>query len=672
MCGICGIVGDHSPENIESMVAAMRHRGPDDAGLFRDDGIALGMTRLAVIDLSPRGRQPMANGDGSVRIVYNGEAYNFREERALLERKGHSFRSASDTEVVLRMYEEYGDDFLRRLRGMFALAIHDRRGGPGKERLLLARDHLGIKPLLYARRGPRFLFASEMKALLASGLVERAVDPDALRVLLTFGAIVQPATAVAGVRMLPPGHRLVLESGRERLERFWRLEEGRRAELRGLPYEELVAAARAALEESVRLQMVGDVPVGAFLSGGVDSALLVALMAKASPGKVRTFSVGFEAEGAHIDETDDAERAAAFLGTDHERVVVRGRDVRDRVERIAAALDQPSVDGVNSYFVSRAASGHVKVAISGTGGDELFAGYPWFIYMEMARLRAEGHPVRAAARKALGGILRLPVFDPLAVGRFAGFVDAAREEFDFFSRYARITRIFGVEGTARILAPDVRRSVRAGREPAYDLAKADALPGAGPVERMSAICLRGYALNQLLRDIDAVSMAHSLEVRVPYLDPVVTDLALSLPSSGKLGDISGLADPLYRPYGETGAKRILIDAGRGLLPAGMERRRKRGFGMPFESWLKGPLRDVLEDTLSADAVRRRGLFDAGAVRGLAGDFLGGRVPWTRPWLLMITELWCREVLSPRRPAGEAPAGAAAPPGGARRTGRGDG
>ncbi len=660
MCGICGIAGDSSRANIESMVAAMRHRGPDDAAVFVGDGIALGMTRLAVIDLSPRARQPMANGDGTVRIVYNGETYNFGEERALLERKGHAFRSASDTEVVLHMYEEYGDDFLRRLRGMFALAIHDRRGGAGRERLLLARDHLGIKPLLYARRGRRFLFASEMKALLASGLVERTVDPDALRVLLTFGAIVQPATAIAGVRMLPPGHRLVLEAGRERLDRYWRLEEGRRADLRGLPYGDLVAATRAALAESVRLQMVGDVPVGAFLSGGVDSALLVALMAQASPGKVRTFSVGFEAEGAAIDETDDAAQAAAFLGTDHRRVVVRGRDVRDRVEDIAAALDQPSVDGVNSYFVSRAAGGAVKVAVSGTGGDELFAGYPWFIYMEMARLRSQGRPVRSAARKALGGILRLPVFDRLAVGRYSGFVDAARGEFDFFSCYARITRIFGVEGAARILAPDLRRAARIGREPAYDLAHVDALPEAGPVERMSAICLRGYALNQLLRDIDAVSMARSLEVRVPYLDPVVTDVALSLPSAGKLGDVARLADPLYRPYGETGAKRILIDAGRGLLPGGMEKRRKRGFGMPFDAWLKGPLRDVLDDTLSEDAVRRRGLFDARAVSGVAADFFAGRAPWTRPWLLAITELWCREVLSPRRTSGEAPAAAARP------------
>lgn len=660
MCGICGIAGDAPPGALEAMVRAMRHRGPDDSDIFREDGIALGMSRLAIIDLSPRARQPMANGDGSVRIVYNGEAYNFREERAILEGKGHSFRSASDTEVVLHMYEEYGDDFLHRLRGMFALAIYDKRNGPGRERLLLARDHLGIKPLLYARAGPRFLFASEMKALLASGFVERAVDPEALRLLLTFGSIAQPATAVAGVKMLPPGHRLVVQSGRERLDRFWRLDEDRRAELRGLPYEELVARTRAALEETVRLQMVGDVAVGAFLSGGVDSAVLVALMARASPGKVRTFSVGFEAEGAGIDETDDAARVAAFIGTEHERVVVRGRDVRDRAAHIASALDQPSIDGVNAYFASLAASGGVKVAISGTGGDELFAGYPWFIYMEMARLREEGRPLRAAARKALAAVLRLPAFDPLAVGRFAGIVDDARADFDFFSRYARIMRIFGVEGTARILAPDVRRAARTGREPARDLAQADALPGAETVARISAICLRGYAQNQLLRDIDAVSMAHSLEVRVPYLDPVVTDLALSLPSSAKLGDISTLADPLYRPYAETGAKRILIDAGRGLLPEGMARQRKRGFGMPFESWLKGPLRDVLEDTLSPDAVCRRGFFDAGAVSGLAADFFAGRVPWTRPWLLMVTELWCREVLDGRRPAGETPAGAAPP------------
>jgi asparagine synthase (glutamine-hydrolysing) len=650
MCGICGSVGNLPRQDLESMVAAMRHRGPDDSGVFLGVGFALGMTRLAVLDLSSKGRQPMGNSDGTVWIVYNGETYNFRAERAILEGKGHSFSSNSDTEVVLRMYECYGDDFLLRMRGMFSLAIYDSRDGRGRERLLLARDHFGIKPLLYARAGGCFLFASEMKAMLASGLVERRFDPESLRLLLTFGSIPQPHTAVSGVRMLPPGHRMIVDERGERLERYWSLGTGRSPEAGRMSYPDLVSEVRSALEESVRLQMVSDVPVGAFLSGGVDSSLLVALMAKTSRHRIRTFSVGFGEGEYPLDESDEAERLAEFLGTRHTRVHVGGQQVRERINHFASAIDQPSVDGINSYFVSLAASTGVTVAISGTGGDELFAGYPWFIYMAMAEREEKRHPFRTVGKRLLCPVVGHPILDRLATGRFAGGLDRLRAGTGFFPRYARITRIFGVEGTAKVLSADLREEVELGCEPARDLAASDVLPAAPMVERISAICLRGYTQNQLLRDIDAVSMSHSLEVRVPYLDPCLVDLALSLPRETKLGDITGLSDPLYETYETTGAKRILIDAGRGLLPEGMARQKKRGFGMPFASWLTGPLRDVLEDTLSPVSVSRRGYFDELETRTLVGDFLEGRNIWTRPWLLMITELWCREVLDPgRRP-----------------------
>lgn len=651
MCGICGILGDIPRQKIEAMVLAMNHRGPDDSGIFQDDGIALGMTRLSIIDISPRGHQPMSNRDGLVWIVYNGETYNFQQERKLLEEKGHRFISNSDTEVVLRMYEHYGDDFLMRLRGMFALAIYDKRKGKGRERLLLARDPLGIKPLLYTRVGSQFIFASEMKAILASGLVERKIDPEALRLLLTYGSITQPMTAVMGVKMLLPSHCLIIESGKERVERFWKLETNRRDGLKEMPYDELVAEVRSALEESVRLQMVSDVALGAFLSGGVDSSLLVALMSKISRHKVRTFSVGFETEGSHMDETEDAERVARFIGTDHTRVLVTGKDVRDRILHIASALDQPSVDGVNSYFVSLAAKQGVTVAISGTGGDELFAGYPWFINMVVACSRDKQHPWRAAAKGFLADMARQSLFNPLATGRFGGVIDRVRAWSGFVSRYARVYQIFSVRGTAKILSQEFRSLNRVGREPAYDITLADELPSAQPVERVSALCLRGYTQNQLLRDIDAVSMAHSLEVRVPFLDTVVVDLALSLPVNAKLGDVSRLSNPEAATYRETGAKKILIDVGRGLLPEGMDLQTKRGFGMPFDSWLRGPLRDVLEDTLSADTMRSRGFFDEKEVQALKKDFLTGRTSWPRPWLLMMTELWCREVLD-KKPQGQ--------------------
>src|SRR5947209_1495008 len=381
MCGICGVWGEVDLESVEAMVSAMHHRGPDDRGVYQSSNITLGMTRLSIIDLSPSGHQPMSNDGGMIWVVYNGEVYNFQSERAQLEAKGYQFRSTSDTEVVLRLYEYYGDDFLLRLRGMFALAIYDARRGPGHERLLLARDQLGIKPLLFARAKGRLIFASELKAILASGLIEAEIDPDALRLLLTYGSIYQPRTIVRGVEMLLPAHRLIIENGQERIERYWSLATDRRADLRTKTYEELVEEVAATLAEAVRLQMVSDVPLGAFLSGGVDSSLLVAMMTRLAGNRIKTFSVGFEAEGAEIDESTDAERMALYLGTEHSTVLVRGAEVRDRIEHIAYGLDQPSVDGVNSYFVSLAARRAVTVAVSGTGGDELFAGYPWFINM---------------------------------------------------------------------------------------------------------------------------------------------------------------------------------------------------------------------------------------------------------------------------------------------------
>jgi asparagine synthase (glutamine-hydrolysing) len=626
------------------MVAAMHHRGPDDSGIFREPGFALGMARLAIIDITHSGHQPMGNHDGSVWIVYNGETYNFRQERSILEGKGHRFLSQSDTEVVLLMYEEYGDDFLLRMRGMFALAIYDKRKGPGKERLLLARDHLGIKPLLYCRAGRRFLFASEIKALLASGLVEPHVEPEALRLLLTFGSVTQPHTMIKGVRMLLPGHRLIMENGAERIERFWRLDVGRRAEVAGLPYPELVSLVRDALEESVRLQMVSDVPLGAFLSGGLDSALLAALMSRNSGHRIKTFSVGFETEGLSMDETGDAERTASFIGTDHTRVVVTGQQVRDHICHIAAALDQPSVDGVNSYFVSLAARQAVTVAISGTGGDELFAGYPWFITMASAAEREASLSPKACLRGLASSLSKLPIFDSLAIGRFGPRLEALRGLNGFISRFARIYQIFGVCGAARFLAPEVRSMVAAGREPALDMSQADEIPFASPVDRVSALCLRGYTQNQLLRDIDAVSMAHSLEVRVPFLDPFLTDLALSLPRTAKLGHLVGVPKPETASYRETGTKKVLVDAGEGLLPPGMDRQPKRGFGMPFNAWLKGPLRDVLEDALSHRSIEHRGIFDVNNVNVLKGKFFSGVCDWPQPWLLMMIELWYRETL----------------------------
>jgi asparagine synthase (glutamine-hydrolysing) len=632
------------------MMAALGHRGPDDSGLFQDARVTLGMTRLAIIDPSAGAHQPMSNPEQTIWIVYNGEVYNFQCERRLLETHGHQFSSSSDTEVVLRMYEHYGDEFLLRLRGMFALTIYDRRRGPGRERLLLARDYFGIKPLLYARDGERLVFASELKALLASGLVRREIDPVGLRLLLTYGHVSQPHTILRGVRMLPPAHYLVVEQGRECLRRYWSLGLNRRPSLRAAPYQEVVAEVADVLRESARLHLVSDVPVGAFLSGGIDSSLLTALMTQLSDRQVKTFSLGFWPEEAALDESDMAGRVAEFLGTEHMTVRLDGETVREHIRHIAFSLDQPSVDGVNTYFISQAASRAVKVVISGLGGDELFAGYSWFIQMLLKRRSEQDEPWKTLAKHLLARIANRPAFDSLALTRNGDNVlSRARRGAGFLYHYNRFSSpVFDPPETGQLLLPYIRRQAQVGRSPEVDQRAFDELPNGSAIERVSGLSLRGYMGNQLLRDVDAVSMAHSLEVRVPFLDRAVADTALSLPDYAKLNDASQLGKSGPYSYKKSGIKRVLMDIGRPLLPKDFDSQPKRGFQLPLGAWMRGPLEDVLHETLSEERVRSRQLLDPRAVSAVKERFLASPAHpsrgWAKPWLLLMLELWCREVL----------------------------
>ena len=623
MCGIAGIFGKPDAAAVGAMIAAMAHRGPDDQGVFDDHAVALGHGRLAIIDLSPGGHQPMADPSGDIWITFNGEIYNWREERAELERQGTEFRTRSDTEVLLALYARYGDDFMRRLRGIFAFVIYDRRQGPGRERLLLARDQFGIKPLLYAQPPGSFVFASELKGILASGRIEGKIDPQALRTLLTFGSVCQPRTLIAGVRMLPSAHRMVVDRSGTRIERYWSLATGRDRGAR-LPYGDAVRHARQILAETVEAQLVADVPVGAFLSGGIDSSLIVALMAQTQGHRIKTFSVGFERDGAEIDESEDAQEVATWLSTDHTRVVVTAADVREQFERFVVGLDQPSVDGFNSFFVSEAAGRSVKVALSGTGSDELFAGYPWFAGM----IRADP-PLHNGWRARFLAMLRGP--------------DQSARVQDFLDRYGQHYFCCGPNGPTTLLSGDYRTEAGSFVPMSDDLATFDELSGDDVLDRVTALCLNGYTRNQLLRDLDACSMIHSLEVRVPFLDVKVADLALSLPRAAKLKPEAQPLD-LLASYEDSGIKRILVDVARDLLPPDFTRRHKRGFGMPFAAWMKGPLRPMFDDTLSSAAVRQRGLFDPETISRMYDEFRNGHAAWNQAWLLGIIESWCRLVL----------------------------
>ncbi len=573
MCGIAGIFGHSELNRIKAMTEALQTRGPDDSGHFlhQQGQLALGHRRLSIIDLTQRGHQPMADATGRFWICYNGEVYNFQALRIELERLGCRHHSDSDTEVVLNAYITWGSSALARLRGMFAFAIYDRQD----RRLFLARDRFGIKPLLYAQVSNGLVFASELKALLASGLVSRRADLQAVTDFLSLGAVPQPATIVRGVLGLPAGHWMKVEAnGSRRLQRYWDLVENsqRLGSLACLPRNEAVERVRCLLNESTRLHAIADVPVGVFLSGGIDSTAVAGLMAQNAVQKVRSFTVGFESQHHDLSELRWAQLASRKLGTDHHEVVVTGAEVRERWEDILIALDQPSVDGTNSYFVSRAAREAVTVTLSGLGGDELFAGYPHFPRCKLLARRWDWMPL------PLARLLSRLVSTRLIPEK--GLVDARGER-----RWLRIRSYFSEADKRRFCTPDLRAQLSAERVFVPLLR-----PELSVLQECSYVDCSNFMRDTLLRDLDAMSMRFSLEVRPVLLDHELAEFVFRLPDSLKL------APRVNKP--------LLVDAVRDLIPSEIVHRPKMGFEMPLFDWLVGSLRDVAEAAFQSRSAER--------------------------------------------------------------------
>jgi asparagine synthase (glutamine-hydrolysing) len=605
MCGLAGILTFSLPapedrrEAVRRMLKAQRHRGPDGQGMLTDGCCLLGHTRLAVIDTSPQGAQPMSRQ--GAHLVYNGELYNFQEKRRLLERDGVVFAGNSDTEVLLWLYLKYGRGCLEHLQGIYAFAIWDSRG----QTLFCARDPLGVKPFLYYQNRDFFIFASELKGLLAANLVPRELDYKSLGGLLNRGSVPQPASIIAGVNWLPPGHSLAIAPGQAPKIRQFKKLHARRQPNRA-SYDAVLQEGRAVISGAVRRQMVADVPLGAFLSGGVDSSLLTALMCR-EHGDIRTFSVGFEddLDTSSQNESADAALVAAHLGTRHSLVMITGREVLHCLPDLVRGLDHPTVDGINSWLVSGAASRDLTVAISGTGGDELFAGYPWFEAMQ----KYASQPWWRRWRQKRQGL------------DFASVFDAQYRIFD--------------QAAVAALCPAARMP-----DPRPDpLSRLDVLG------RVSGMLLSGYTRDQLLADIDTASMWHGLEVRVPLLDENVLEFALNLPPAYKLGGKNSRLP--QGSYAATGVKKILLDLAAPLLPPDFSTRTKRGFILPIDGWLRGILKEPLHDILSCAAVRSRNLFNPLEIQKTLDNFHQGRVHWSAPWLLMMVELWCDHVLALR-------------------------
>src|SRR3954454_9170742 len=608
MCGICGVVsasGSVDPERLARMSATLVHRGPDSAGEFVEGPVGLAARRLSIIDLET-GDQPIANEDGTLHVVQNGELYNYRELRRGLERAGHTFRTHGDTEVLLHLYEEHGEGFAERLRGMFAVAIWD----APRRRLVLARDRFRIKPLYYRAVDGGLAFASELRAL-----PRGAIDLDALEAFLAFNAIPAPLSIFKDARKLPAGHALVWQEGRDiALERYARPGPVPATDVRADDEAELVEELRARLRDSVRAHLLADVPVGVLLSGGVDSAVLAALAAQETPEAVHTFTIGFEERS--FDERGDARRVAEQYATNHHELLVRP-DPQRLLPALADVFDEPFADSsaLPTYLVSQLASEHVKVALSGEGGDELFGGY----YTYTADLLADR--VAPLARLARPFVERLPT-------------STARASFDYkakrFVRAAHLPPLERHHGWKEIFSADARAELR-GTRSAFDPVDVYRLrygetEGADELARLQDIDFGIYLVDDLLVKTDRASMAHSLEARVPFLDSVITNFAFTLATKHKVRGLS--------------KKVLLRKAAEPLVPRQVVHGRKRGFSIPAAAWLRGELEPFARATLSPETLRRQGFFEPAVVTRLINDHVNGVEDRSRQlWGLLAFTLW---------------------------------
>ncbi|HLF02165.1 MAG TPA: asparagine synthase (glutamine-hydrolyzing) [Anaerolineales bacterium] len=631
MCGIFGLLGTADCDLGERIARCLHHRGPDDHGVWTSTTgtpVTLVNTRLAIIDLSPLGHMPMTTISGETVIAYNGEVFNFAETRAELEQRGHTFRSNSDTEVIANAYEAWGDECVHHFRGMFAFLIWDMK----RQRLFAARDRLGIKPLYWAETPQGLCLGSELKALLATGSIRPELNLEALNYYLAFYSVPTPLTMLAGVQALPPGHCLSWDAASRRVDvrQYWDVPAAR--PLRADEHE-IRSELRRLLEESIRLRMIADVPVGAFLSGGIDSSAVVGLMTRIAGERLKTFSIGFDSAGARIDERSYAEIVAQCYNTDHTEVIVTGQQVADELNRIIWAMDQPSGDGLNTYLVSQATAKHVKVALSGLGGDELFAGYPQFRLLQRAESydplwQSLPNPVRAfmaVGARTVSEITHRP--------SFSGAVAFADD--DFLGRYGRVRILFNEESKSRLLSSHTRAEL--GHAPVARKLLERWVRSDEPnvIDRVTRLELKNYMAHTLLRDTDAMSMAHSLEVRVPLIDHKLVEFVTTIPAELKLHH--GLGSPMGGQ-----PKYLLTSALEDVLPPVVIKRRKQGFEMPVATWMCGPLRPALDEVLSLQSIERRGLFNAGEVERVHQAFLHGEGPYMRVWCLAVLELWLRQ------------------------------
>ena len=645
MCGICGIIGrdsnDESATILARMLRSIHHRGPDEEGSLIAPRFAAGTRRLSIIDLAG-GSQPIWNEARTLAVHFNGEIYNFLELRDHLSAAGHKFETRSDTEVIVHAYEQWGPEGFARLHGMFAFVLAEMPEGPSGPvtRAVLARDRFGIKPLYYASVDGALVFASEVRALLASDVVPAQISASALSSYLLFGSVCEPTTLIDGVFSLPPGHfaEIPINGPIKRVmpRMFWKEVSFTSANSSTSSKSSPQSLVRSYLDEAVRSHLIADVPVGVFLSSGLDSTAIAALAAKAHPG-IHTFTVAFP--DLEFSEAAEARRTANQLGTQHSELQLSGDEMLARLDEAVTAFDQPSMDGINTYFVSWAArQAGLKVALSGLGSDEIFGGYPTFrTTQSVARLCGLAHLFPEPARRLAASFARFGKHTASRKKALAAWL--APEAFPhpyFFTR-----TLFTPEQLPQrlqLLAGEINSDASSNQDWRNYLAEIS--QQAAQKDRFNAVSwleLRSYMLNTLLCDTDAMSMAHSLEVRVPFLDPPLVDFVLSLPESQKRGE---------HP------KSLLISALGDLLPenvANQVGKRKRTFTFPWEKWLRGPLRDRIGVGLAEWSPALMPIVDRDFAQWVWQDFQQSRTTWSRPWSLYVLNEWCKRHLQAVHP-----------------------
>ena len=651
MCGICGAAFATPEQDTESrvrvMTAAMSHRGPDGEGFLvneaRAPGLALGMRRLSIIDL-PGGHQPIWNETRDVAVIFNGELYNYRQLRDALSRCGHRFSTLSDTEILVHAWEEWGEDCLPEFRGMFAFAVLDlSRRYATVPILFLARDPLGIKPLYYTQTSDGFAFASEVRALLASGLCPKQISEDALTAYLLFGSVSEPVTLLEGVFSLPPGHKMMTYiPERRRVPRARPWYDATRSSAARDPNRprEFYGAARLIrplLKDAVEAHLIADVPVGLFLSSGLDSSAIAMLAGRAKAG-IQSFTLTFP--GTTFDEAALARVVADRCGSQHTEVPLDGAAILSRIDEALAALDQPTMDGINTYFVSWAARQvGLKVALSGLGGDELFAGYSTFSDVpRLNKLAQTAKLLPAPLRRALAPMLRSMLGG-------AGKSDAASKAASAWTDprvlphlYFFARALFPPGGLLNDLVEPRFRVSAIGSDGvtldptwlAWFQRVADEAAKLEPVAAISWLEMRTYMASTLLRDTDSVSMARSLEVRVPLLDTPLVEFVSALPDAARSKQGS--------------QKALLVEALRDVLPPEILKQRKRTFTLPWDEWLRGPLRARLDASFASPSSSLAQHLHFDGVRAVWNDFLAGKTSWSRPWSLYVLNEWCRRHL----------------------------